>query len=247
MSSFNKESLPSAFQETLTEYDIQKNSTLQSFDQIEGQLEILAQHQSEIDSILDIGCGRGGFVDGLGKYVNATNIYGIDIDSSKRDHAERRGIQVFDVDIRSEKLPFDDGEIDLIVSFGLLEHLPYYTTLFEETVRVLETGWFWLAAPNLASWINRLAILFGYQPRNVEISRHGAVGSLPVYNRDKFLNHVSAPTYRALIDLLEYYDFRVVDSTPLSPYQRSFLDKTIDRICNLRTGLGRRIAVLSQL
>lgn len=239
-------SLPSTFRETLTERDRRKNSTLQSFDRIESHLETLDSHRSQIDTIVDVGCGRGGFVAALGAHLEATEIYGIDTDPSKRERAEERGVTTFDVDIRTEALPFETGSIDLVVSFGLLEHLPYYSTLFEETVRVLDAGWFWIAAPNLASWINRIALLFGYQPRNVEVSRNRAVGSLPVYDRDDFLNHVSAPTYRALLDLLEYHDFQTIDSVPLSPYQRSKLDQTLDRIFSLRTGLARRVAILSR-
>ena len=246
MPGFDELSLPPAFRETLTEDDLQKNSTLQSFNQIEGQLKTLAEHRSEIDVILDIGCGRGGFVAALASHLNANEVYGIDIDSSERECAEERGVTTYNVDVQADELPFKGGSVDLVVSFGLLEHLRYYTNLFEETVRVLDSGWFWVASPNLASWINRIALLFGYQPRNVEISQNRAVGSLPVYDRDRFLNHVSAPTYRALLDLLKYHGFDPIQSVPLSPYQRSMLDRTLDRIFCLRVGLARRVAILSR-
>ena len=246
MPGFDEKPFPPAFRETLTEEDLQKNSTLQSFNRIEGQLKTLTEHRSEIDVILDIGCGRGGFAAALANHLNASEVYGIDTDSSERERAEERGVATYNVDIQTEELPFEDGSIDLIVSFGLLEHLPYYTNFFEETVRVLDSGWFWVASPNLASWINRIALLFGYQPRNVEISQNRAVGSLPVYDRDRFLNHVSAPTYRALLDLLKYHGFDPIQSVPLSPYQRSMLDRTLDRIFCLRVGLARRVAILSR-
>ena len=238
--------LPPEFRDTLTEEDLRENSTLQSFSQISGQLKKIKDDSSEVTTILDLGCGSGGFAVALGKYLNATEVHGVDTDSSSRQRAEDRGVTTHDVDVRSEKLPFSDDSVDLVVSFGLVEHLPYYTTLFNEVSRVLDTGWFWIAAPNLASWINRIALLFGYQPRNIEISKNRAVGSLPVYNEDEFLNHISAPTYRALIDLLHYHEFTVVSEAPLSPYQRSTLNRILDRVFNLRIGLARRVAVLAR-
>jgi len=242
-----REALPPAFREVLTDRDINKNSTLQSFDQISGQLDRLYRERESIDVILDIGCGRGGFVAALGKHLEASVIYGIDIDEKMRTYASERGVTTFDTNIDSEPLPFEDGTVDLVVSFGLIEHLPYYSKLFRETARILQHGWFWLSGPNLASWLNRLALLFGYQPRNVEISREHTAGTLPVYDRNSFLNHVSAPTYKALIDLLEHHGFEPIDSIALSPYQRSYLDRILDRLFSMRTSLGRRVAVLSRL
>ena len=247
MPSSSRDSLPPAFRDTLTDRDISKNSTLQSFDRISGQLNQLYKERDSIDTIVDIGCGRGGFVAALGNYLEASEVYGIDINEDMREQAAERGVTTMDTNVDSEPLPFDDGTVDLVISFGLIEHLKYYSKLLEETARVLENGWFWLAAPNLASWINRIALLFGYQPRNVEISRDHTAGTLPVYDSDSFLNHVSAPTYKALIDLLEHHGFEPIDSVALSPYQRSRLDRTLDRIFNMRTGLGRRVAVLSRL
>ena len=247
MASPSRDSLPPAFRELLTDRDIRKNSTLQSFDQISGHLDRLTARPESIDTILDVGCNRGGFAAALGEHVNAETVYGIDIDPDCRERAQERGLKTFAVDIETDSIPLKDDSVDLVVSFGLIEHLTYYDTLFAETHRVLDAGWFWLSTPNLGSWLNRLALLFGYQPRNVEISRDYAAGTLPVYDANSFLNHVSAPTYKALIDLLEHHGFEPVDSVALSPYQRSRLDRILDRIFNLRTSLGRRVAVLSRL
>ena len=246
MPSLSRDSLPPAFRETLTERDIRKNSTMQSFDRISGQLDRLATQRESIDTILDVGCNRGAFAAALGEHLDAETVYGIDTDPDCRESAQERGIEMFDVDVESDSFPLDEDSVDLVISFGLVEHLTYYDNLFAETRRVLDTGWFWITTPNLGSWLNRFALLTGHQPRNVEVSQERGVGVLPIYRSDDFLNHVSAPTYKALIDLLEFYEFEPVDSTALTPYQRSRLDAFLDRIFSLRTAWGRRVSVLSR-
>jgi len=240
-----RDSLPPAFRETLTERDIKKNSTLQSFDRLSSTLSRLQTEQDSIDTIIDIGCNRGGFAAALGEYLNANTVYGIDTDPGSRTHAEERGLDVFDINIEHDSVPLERDSVDLVLSFGLVEHLTYYDNLFSETARVLDAGWFWITTPNLGSWLNRFALLTGHQPRNVEISREHAAGVLPFY-KDKFFNHVHAPTYKALIDLLEYYGFNPIDSTALTPYQRTKLDALLDKIFSLRTAWGRRVSVLSR-
>jgi len=246
MAPSSRHSFPPAFRETLTDQDLRKNSTLQSFGQITEQLSLLEDRKQSINTILDVGCNRGGFVAALGQHLDAELIYGIDIDQNYREQAQQRGVKTFATDVESEPFPIDDNNIDLILSFGLIEHLTYYDNLFKEADRVLDGGWFWVTTPNLGSWLNRIALLTGHQPRNVEISRERAAGTLPIYDQNKFLNHVHAPTYKALIDLLEYYDFDPVESTVLTPYQRTKLDALLDKIFSLRTAWGRRVSVLSR-
>ena len=240
------DSLPAAFRTHLSAADIELNSTLQSFERIRGQLRLLERERRNIDTIVDIGCNRGGFVSALAAHLGAEQVYGIDIDEEMRAVAASRGVETFGVDIESEPIPLPDDSVDLVLSFGLLEHLRYYDTLFSETDRILSDGWFWVTTPNLGSWLNRIALFLGYQPRNVELSRERAVGTLPVYDREEFLNHVHAPTYRALIELLEHYEFEPIESAPLMPYQRGRLDALFDSVFSTRIGLSRRVSVLSK-
>lgn len=246
MSSLSRDSLPPAFREILTERDLKQNSTLQSFDRLGSELDRLTAHRESIDTILDVGCSRGGFAAALGKHLGADTVYGIDVDSDCLECAEERGLKTFNVDVESSPFPLEDESVDVVVSFGLLEHLTYYDTICTEISRVLRDGWFWVTTPNAASWVNRFALLTGYQPRNIEISREYAAGVLPFYDREQFLGHVHAPTYRALIELLEYYGFTPLKSTTLMPYQRTRLDAALDRIFSVRTGWGRRVSVLSR-
>ncbi|MHC3437875.1 class I SAM-dependent methyltransferase [Natrialbaceae archaeon A-gly3] len=241
-----REELPMAFRRHLSETELQKTSILHSIDEVKSQLAVLERVDSSIESILDIGCNRGGLVAALAEHLGASEIHGIDTDGELRRQAAEKGVTVHDVNVEDEPFPLEDDSIDLVVSFGLLEHLRYYDTLFEEVRRVLDDGWFWVATPNLGSWINRFSLITGHQPRNVELSRKHAAGVLPVYDEDDFLNHVHAPTYKALLELLEYYDFDPIDSVPISPYQQSTLVRLIDWICSHRMSWSRRVAVLAR-
>lgn len=238
--------IPESFRRHLSDREIQKTSILHSFDAVKSQLKVLEGERDVIDSILDVGCNRGGLVLALADHLDADTVYGIDTDETVRRQAAENGVDVFDVDVECDSFPLEDGSVDLVTSFGLLEHLRYYDTLFEQCRRVLGTGWFWIATPNLGSWINRLSLMTGHQPRNVELSSEIAVGTLSIYDDTEFLDHVHAPTYGTLIELLEYYGFDPVDSAPLSPYQRSTLVRVLDWLFEKRITWSRRVAVLAK-
>ncbi len=240
----DRKELPASFRRHLSDTEIRKTSFLYSFDEVKHQLN--QQDQDSIGTILDIGCNRGGLVLALADHLDADIVYGIDTDEEFREEAAEKGVTVYDVDVECEEFPFEDNSIDLVVSFGLLEHLRYYDMLLEETRRVLDSGWFWVATPNLGSWMNRISLLTGHQPRNVEISRRRAAGVLPVYDEDDFLDHVHAPTYKALLELLEYYNFEPINSVPISPYQNSTLVRLLDWVFEHRISWSRRVAVLAK-
>ncbi|GAB6877932.1 hypothetical protein JCM17823_02060 [Halorubrum gandharaense] len=147
-----------------------------------------------------------------------------------------------------ETLPFENGEIDLVVSFGLLEHLTWYDNVLSETNRVLRDGGYALfAMPNMAGWTNRLSLLTGHQPRNVEFSREKAFGILDAYGTSSTVGHVHTPTVGAFREFLEHHGFEVVDTVGLHPYQRGRLVALVDRAVSWRPSLCRRFAVLARL
>ena len=237
--------LPPPFCRELTQADVTTSATLQSFEAVKPTLSRLASHRSEINTILDVGCHNGGFAKALGTYLEAEQVYGIDRDEAAVAKAKERGVDAVTLDVEEAAFPFESGEIDLVLAFGLVEHLRSYDNVFVESGRVVDDGWLWITAPNLGSWLNRLALLFGYQPRNVELSSERAVGTLPVYDRSEHLDHVHAPTYRALVDVLNLYGFTPIETAGLSPYQRGRLVRFIDWIATHRVSLSRRISILA--
>jgi len=183
----------------------------------------------------DIGCGYGGLTKVVSEYLQAQEVYGIDIDEERLQVVSQRGIKVFRVDIEYEKLPFPDEYFDLVTSFGVLEHLKHFDNFFTESYRVLRKGGFLIISmPNLGSWINRIALLLGFQPRDVEVScRVRNQGFLPIYS-EGYIGHVHSATLRAMRKILEFYNFQVVKVQGSSPYMETkrlgILLKMLDKI-----------------
>ncbi len=235
------------FQSRLDETDYRANSTSQSLDRMAPLILQIFEQRDEIEGILDLGCGYGGLTAAFADLLECENVHGIDIDSDRRAVAEERGVTTYELDLESDPFPFDDGDFDLVLSFGVLEHLRYYDHLIEESNRVLpDDGVILYSVPNLGSWVNRIALLFGNQPRDVEISNHRAFGISEFYSDQTFLNHVHSPTLDAFLELLEYHGYEVDDVVGLFPYQERWFVRAVDRITAFRPSLCRRIAVLGR-
>ncbi len=71
--------------------------------------------------VLDAGCGTGGFMGYLRSRYNPERLVGVDISEEALGFCARRGID--DVCLGSvEKLPFEEGCFDLVVSLDVLYH-----------------------------------------------------------------------------------------------------------------------------
>lgn len=239
--------LSRAIRDRVTERDVDANASLQSIPTLEPHLEALHRDRGNVGTIIDLGCGYGGLTTALGDLLGARRLVGVDTDEGKLARASDRGLETAVIDLEAEVLPLDDGEADLVLAFGLLEHMRYADHVLAESHRVLrDGGWLWLTVPNLGSWLNRLSLLLGYQPRNVELSTERAVGMLPGHY-DGFIDHVHAPTHRALGELLVHHGFEVVDEAGLSPYQDSRIVRGCDRAFARRPSLARRIGMLARV
>lgn len=241
------EDFPPAFHDSLSPSEIGTASTLHDLGAIRPHLTLFEERASEIETILALGCGEGGFLAGLADHLDADRTIGIDRDTALLAAARSQGVTTICHDLdRETGLPLETASVDLVIAFGLIEHLRYYDVLFEEIGRILETGYLWISCPDLGGWINRIGLLFGYQPRNVELSRRHAVGVLPVYDRSEFLNHVHAPTYRALCELLSHHGYSRLSTVPLAPYQTAWVAWLLDSTLGRFPTLARRIALVAE-
>jgi SAM-dependent methyltransferase len=78
------------------------------------------------------------------------------------------GIGVKTADLERERLPFQDGSVDIVIANQVLEHVKEIFWIFHEISRVLRTrGRVIIGIPNLASFHNRILLLFGRQPTQI--------------------------------------------------------------------------------
>jgi SAM-dependent methyltransferase len=88
------------------------------------------------------------------------DVGGLDVNGSLRSYFEKGGMKYINIDIEShpsvdivvkpgEKLPFDTGSIDLVVSTSCFEHDPCFWLTFREMCRIVKpNGYIYVNAPS---------------------------------------------------------------------------------------------------
>lgn len=107
--------------------------------------------------VLDIGCGRGGVLEQLGKIVQ----FPVGIDPDWLSLAEHRLPDLPRVVATADQIPLKSESVDIVLCSWVLEHLPDPQHTFGEIARVLKPGGvFCFITPNKNSpvaWLNQLA------------------------------------------------------------------------------------------
>jgi SAM-dependent methyltransferase len=162
------------------------------------------------NAMLDIGCYDGSKTRLLADLVGAQEIWGTDFLPDRLVQAQAHNIRTALVDLNSEQqLPFADARFDLIFVGDVIEHIFSPDFLLEEIARLLRPGGYALiTTPNLASWRNRLVLLFGWQPFMTEVSTRYRVGN-PRMPKGMPSGHIRMFTARALRELPRYYGLQV--------------------------------------
>ncbi|HEY3209476.1 MAG TPA: class I SAM-dependent methyltransferase [Actinomycetota bacterium] len=237
----------------LTADDYEISATVRDLPGLERVLEEVRRRRPERDSrrLLDLGCGIGGLTLYIAQQLGAKDAIGVDVDESRLRRAADRGVRTINADLNTDTLPVEDASIDLVVSFGAFEHLVWYDTAVSEASRVLANGGhFLLAMPNLGSYVNRVALLLGYQPREVEVSKVVSAGLMSSYHRapsrGEPLGHVHAATLRCMKQLLGHFRLRTVAISGSSPDFGSRTLRTLDRIFGRFPSLSRRFIILAE-
>lgn len=128
-------------------------------------IKILKNHRIYAERYLDVGCGNGTFTVAIADIVGAKEVYGVDVDEEclKKLPNSIEGLKFNLEALLKIKLPFTPKYFDFITAIEVIEHLSYGDHLLMEVWRILKPGGYLLVTtPNLASWLNRLLLLFGY-------------------------------------------------------------------------------------
>ncbi len=176
-------------------------------------IKLYHKHLNTCRRFLDVGCGMGAGTIAIARELGCREVFGVDFVQAYLRDAQARGVHTFHVDLDSDALPFEDDFFDAILCSEVIEHVVDSDHVLREIRRVLSPdGVCVIATPNLASWIDRLALFFfGWQPFSTSTSFGYDVGR-PRFLSDRTVGkHLRVLTYRGLIELLRLHGFDVID------------------------------------
>jgi SAM-dependent methyltransferase len=125
-----------------------KESKFGGFSDVDGTIAFYTRINallSASDVVLDIGCGRGAFLEDEIQYRRnlrnlrgkVTQVIGIDVNPASADNAS---IDEFKLIVDGQEWPIADNSIDLAFSDQVLEHIQNPDFFFQECKRVLKVG-----------------------------------------------------------------------------------------------------------
>lgn len=173
-------------------------------------IEKMLRNNGSTHRFLDIGCYDGKLSLYFSSILNTKEVYGVDKSKKAVASAKEKGIKAYELDLDEENLPFEDNYFDTILCGEVIEHLFDPDHLLDETYRVLkDDGLCILTTLNLGWWLNRFALLFGFQPFGFEPSFKHEIGKLKKENLGIIANHIKAFTLKGLKELLQLHNFSV--------------------------------------
>jgi SAM-dependent methyltransferase len=120
-----------------------------------------------IERLLDVGCWDGS---ATARYASALGCesLGVEVFEEQAAGARRAGVEVEVLDLETERFPWPDASVDVVVANQVLEHLKNVWLPMAEAFRVLRPGGaLVVSTPNLASLHNRALLALGRQPTSI--------------------------------------------------------------------------------
>jgi len=143
-------------------------------------------------SILDVGCGFG-TISGILQSTLDMKAFGLDCDSDRLQEANKKGIVTAQINLETDKFPFEDETFDTALFVEVLEHIARPQHCLSEISRVIKrNGELILTTPNLTSLKRRSQILRGKDPLEVYVTTDGASHRhIRLYARDSLTKLLS--------------------------------------------------------
>lgn len=166
--------------------------------------------------LLDLGCFEGKLTAELGEHIGTKKLYGVDIELTVLQKAQKRGIQVKKGDL-GKKFPYPSNYFDIVHGNQVIEHISDSDSFLSEVYRVLKPGGYAvLSTENASSWINILASIMGWQIfslTNISSKRLGIGNPLAMFRLQKIryasFGHVRIYNYYGLKEYAEVMGFTV--------------------------------------
>ena len=162
--------------------------------------------------ILDIGCGRGEWLELMREHGDVAR--GIDINRVTLDECRARGLEVREKDAIAYLRSLPDASLGAVTGFHIIEHLPFemLVELFTETARVLKPG--------------GLVIFETPNPQNV------IVGSYTFYFDPNHRNPLPSALVKFLAEFQGLYQVRIMNLHPRAEQARVESSELAERFNN---------------
>lgn len=198
-----------------------------------------------ISNFIDLGC-----LPPMSEYfAKKLSCEGVGVNVSKRVFTNLRNVskRVKYVVADVEKVVLRK-KFDLVVCGELIEHIFDVDSFMKKIKRILhENGYLLLTTPNLASLINRISLLLGWQPRGINPSRRVLLN--PITKHDYNWGHVSMFTLHALKKFLKFYRFEILKISGISCTHKgeNLLVKSIRGFISKIPSLAENVIVLAKI
>ncbi len=235
-------------------------------DNIDGRVkkavEMFVSQLGMAERVLDIGCGTGGIALHLQVVLKAGEVFGVDLVEERVSAAQARGVKAIRLDLDQDgDIPLESGHFDAIFCGDIIEHLTDRDRFLDEISRLLtDRGICVLTTPNLAMWVNRFALLLGWQPFATMVSLRHNVGRPVLSQAHGGGGHsLQLFTLKSLRELLALHGFSVtgaygvgigemelgVNALIERPLYKAFAGAVypIDRLLSMRASLAPELVV----
>jgi len=156
--------------------------------------------------------------------------FGVDISIEVLKNAGNIIDEVKTCDLNVDALPWEDNFFDVVICSEIIEHIFDTDRLLEQIRRILKpSGTLIISTPNLASFFNRIFILFGLQPVGTEVSCRNTRYGNSFRQKLRPAGHIRNFTYAAFIDILRTNGFKIERTTsiPMSEHGVAAVIETV--------------------
>lgn len=111
--------------------------------------------------VLEIGCGSGRLANLL-SIRKKCRVYCVEKEPAMAGIAKNKCVEMLNVDIETEGLPYGAGAFDSILLGNVLEHMKEPSRVLADLKKYLsDDGFLIYSVPNIVNWHSRMTILFG--------------------------------------------------------------------------------------